>query len=326
MISRVADHCFWLGRYAERAESTARLLAVTRNLALDADLAPRQAWLPVLIVAGEEPRYVARYGAAAVEDGEQVQRWLTWEDENPSSLRRSIGAAREAARSIREVVSLEVWEQLNELHLWAGSERGQATWREDRHAFYRRVRQSGQALQGILSGTMLEDDALRFIALGTFLERANQTARILDVQHHAYSALALHEEVETSLWLALLRACSGFEPFMKRFQGRVSPAAVARFLVLEPGFPRSVRFALREACARLAALRPPDEPHLPGGEALEALRGLADEVEGQLGGLDRASLHALLTRVVDGTAAICDTIGRELLGTTPPPGDVIAGQ
>ena len=107
MISRVADHCFWFGRYLERAESTARVLAVTTTLALDAELAPRQLWLPLVIVSGEEERFRERFGEDAQGDGEIVQRYVAWDEENGASLLRSIGGARWNARQIREVVSLE---------------------------------------------------------------------------------------------------------------------------------------------------------------------------------------------------------------------------
>jgi len=313
MISRVADHCFWLGRYLERAESAARVLAVTRNLALDAELAPRQCWLPVVIVAGEERPFLERRGPAAAEDGERVQDYLTWDQENAASISRSVAAARDNARSIREVVSLEVWEALNELHLWLHGEAA-AEYRDDRHAFYRRIRQAVQAIQGIMRSTMLHDDALNFIELGVRLEQAGQTARILDVHHHAFSRLVAHDVIETALWLSLLRACSGFEPFMKRHQGRVGPEAVARFLVLEPGFPRSVRFCIRSAWERLSAIRPPGAEGLPGGQALARLRALVEWSDRCQDQLEQGGLHELLTHVVDETSAICDGIGRELLG------------
>lgn len=315
MISRVADHCFWLGRYLERAESTARVLSVTRNLSLDAGLAPRQCWLPVIIVAGEEARFGARFGPAAAEDGDQVQAYLTWDQEVGVSIQRSVAAARDNARSIREVVSLETWEALNELHLWLGSPAGWTEYGEDRHAFYRRIRQAVQGIHGISRGTMLHDDGLHFVELGVRLERAGQTARILDVHHHAIRALAGGGGVlETGLWLSLLRACSGFEPFMKRCQGRIDPEAVVRFLVLEAEFPRSVRFCIHSAWERLASIRPPEAVGLPGATSIEKLAGLVRWVDGCELLLEGEPLHALLTHVVDETASICDWIGRELLG------------
>jgi uncharacterized alpha-E superfamily protein len=318
MISRVADHCFWLGRYLERVESGARVLGVTRNLALDVGLNPRHVWMPVIIVSGEEERFAAHPAGGLAEDGERVQEYMTWDEANPSSIRRSLGAARDNARSIREVVSLETWEALNALYLWAGSPRAQAEWREDRHAFYRRIRTSCQSLLGIIRGTMLHDDALAFIFLGAMLERAGQTSRILDVHHHAFRHLGTHVVIETALWLALLRACSGFEPFMKRNQGRVMPDAVARFLVLEPTFPRSVRFALRAAMARLERIRPPSEPELPGAESWRRLHALATWVAEREVDFDPGALHPLLTRVVDETTGIADVLGRELLGYAAP--------
>jgi uncharacterized alpha-E superfamily protein len=325
MISRVADHCFWLGRYLERAESTARVLGVTRNLALDVGLNPRHVWLPVIIVSGEQERY-ADAGQGRTDDGERVQDYMTWDDQNPSSIVCSLSAARDNARSIREVVSLETWEALNALYLWMGSPRARAEWREDRHAFYRRIRTSMQSLQGIVRGTMLFDDAMHFMLLGNMLERAGQTARILDVHHHAFQALGSHEVIETALWLALLRACSGFEPFMKVHRGGVSPAAVARFLVVDPLFPRSVRFSLRAAVSRFERIRPPDQVDLPGARSAARLVALAGWVGALEKDFDVAGLHELLTHVVDETAAIAGVIGNELLGYAPGPAAEMSAQ
>jgi uncharacterized alpha-E superfamily protein len=325
VISRVADSCFWLGRYIERAEGSARVLQVTRNLALDTGLSARQCWQPVVVVSGEEARFRERFGAEA-DDGEVVQHYLTWDDDDLSSIRRSVAAARENARSMREVVSLEVWEALNELHLWLGRPEARARWRDDRHGFYRQVMHACQLALGFVQGTMLHDDPYDFIVLGVMLERAGQTARILDVQYHALEKVAAHQVVETAVFLALLRACSGFEPFMKRNRGAaVTPLAVASFLVLDPDFPRSIRFTLATALARLSRIRPAGAVGRPGAESLEALRLLDAWVSQQrapaLGA--GSALHDLLTRVVDDTAVICDAIGRELLGqapAAPPPG------
>jgi uncharacterized alpha-E superfamily protein len=321
MISRVADHCFWLGRYLERTESTARVLAVTRNLSLDAALQPRQCWLPVVIVAGEEAAFARRHGPAGTDDGERVQDYLTWDAEVGVSIRRSVAAARDNARSMREVVSLETWEALNELNLWLAGPMSRTAYRKDRHAFYRRIRQAVQGIHGIARGTMLHDDALSFLDLGVRLEAAGQTARVLDVHHHAFSQVGSPDVVETALWLSLLRSCSGFEPFMKRHQAQVTAAAVARFLVLAPDFPRSVRFCIRSAWDQLSAIRPPETEGLPGARSVERLSRLStwlDQCEPMLTG---GGLHGLLTHIVDETAAICDWIGLELLGyeVTPAP-------
>jgi uncharacterized alpha-E superfamily protein len=317
MISRVADYCFWFGRYLERAESTARVLGVTRSLAIDGNLSPRQCWLPVLIVTGVETEFNTKLGADAADDGDRVQEYVTWDESNFNSIRRSISAARENARSIRELVSIEVWVTINELHLWIKGDTARAEYVQRRYDFYRRVRDQIQLCLGLLRSTMLHDTPLDFIWLGVLLERANQTARILDTQHHAMSMLAsTHQVLETNLWLSLLRACSGFEPFMKRSRGRVSGQGVAAFLILEPHFPRSVAYCVHSAFDRLSSIRPPAAHDLPGGRALERLRvldtWLNKHTPAQLA--VPGVVHEVLTYVVDETQSICMEIGNELFG------------
>lgn len=319
MISRVADHCFWLGRYLERVESTARVLAVTGHLSLDAEIPPEQCWLPVIIVAGERERFSERRGAHAAEEGEVVQAYMTWDEENLTSILRSLGAARENARSIREVVSLEGWEAINELHLWLGSPESRSLYQQDRYAFYRHIRRGVQLVLGLLRSTMLHDTPLDFIWLGVMLERVGQTARVLDVHHHAFKHLAGPAEVvATALWLTLLRACSGYEPFMKRNQGRVSAEAVAGFLLFEAAFPRSIRFCLDAAADRFFQnIRPLEQPHLPGRETAARLSSLAAWLRMRAEEPVPADVHHLLTHVVDETAAVCDLLAIELLGYGP---------
>jgi uncharacterized alpha-E superfamily protein len=316
VISRVADYLFWLGRYLERTESSARVGLVTRNLSLDGELTPRQAWQPAVIVCGEEAAFRARHGDQAFADGEEVQQWLVWEPTNLASLSSSVSAVRDNARSIREVISLEVWEGVNELHLWLQGP-GRDVWREDRHGFYRYVRQTAQMALGVVHGTMTHDDAFNFILLGVMLERAGQTARILDVHHHALSRMEAQKGVEVSLWLTLLRACSGFEPFMKKFQGRVTARAVARFLTLEARFPRSIHYCLHVASERLSKVRSPDADLR--GRSLARLRALEAQVVDQaVAHIQEGTLHQLLTGVVDDSQAICHEIGVELFGYQAP--------
>jgi uncharacterized alpha-E superfamily protein len=342
MISRVADHCFWLGRYIERAESTARVLGVTRNLALDSELLPHQCWSPVLIVSGEERPFIDRHGEAAVGDGEAVQAYMTWADDNHASIVRSIVAARENARSIREVVSLEGWESINELYLYVRSDAARQDYASDRFGYFRHIRQSVQLVHGVVQGTMLHETPLDFMWLGVLLERIGQTARTLDVQHHALTAFEVagrpggtsvaaqasrmrRQVIETALWLSLLRACAGFETFMKRNQGLVSGKAVATFLIKEPRFPRSLHYCVHASYLKLCAIRPTEQHGLPGGKVLHrlhALDGWLDQMD--LSGIEPEEIHHLLTHVVDETAAICDDLGRELLGhdvhaSVPPP-------
>ena len=376
MISRVADHCFWFGRYIERAESTARLLAATMSLSLDAELPAHLCWRPVIVVAGEEESFRERFATvrspsrnhadgivrmsssatmddtagfsmmqamasgdyldvgditaqhqlephattvendAAWGDGELVQRFMTWDEDNRVSLRRSISGARWNARAIRDVVSLEAWEIVNEMHLWMSSPAASEEYRGQRDGFYRQVRRSTQLTLGLLRSTMLHDEPLDFIWLGMLLERIDQTARTLDVHHHAFTQLSeRHEVIETSLWLTLLRALSGSEPFMKRSQGRVTPATVSKFLVDESQFPRSIAYGVRAATERLEAICGPSSGGA-GSASIARLRTLQAWMASPTRSKNTASddIHDLLTHVVDEVHSVCDLVGRELLG------------
>lgn len=314
MISRVADGCFWLGRYLERAESTARLLATSRALALDGELTPLQVWWSVLVVADEDEDLVARHGEGVRADGELVQNALTWDTATGSSIARSIHAARDNARGIREVLSGDVWEAVNELWLWIESAAARQDWDDSREAFYRKVRDQVQLALGLMRSTMLHDEPLDVVWLGLLLERVGQTSRILDVHHHAFSQLpADHSAVVTALWVSLLHTVSGFEAYVRASSGVVSGEDVARFLVLDERFPRSVRYGVGAALDRLRSLRPADQEDLPGREAHERLAALDAWVR-SLEELAPEQVHGVLVRVVEETGATCDAIGRDLLG------------
>jgi len=312
MISRVADHCFWLGRYLERVESTARVLNVTATIALDGNRPPQDGWRSVLIVCGQEPEFVALWGDAAAVDGSVVQNYMTWNEQNSTSVLRSLLSARENARSIREVISLEVWRVINELYVWLTGEDSRYAYAQNRDGFYEHIRRSMQLCLGLMRSTMLHDAPLNFIWLGMLLERTGQTARLLDVHHHALTESAAHPSFETALWMALLRACSGFEPFFKRYQGRISGQAVASFLIFEPKFPRSLRYSVHSAYQRFCQIRPAEEVDRPGERSLGRLHEL-DTWLRSLEPLPLADVHEFLTRLVDRVEDVCNEITTELL-------------
>src|SRR5206468_7037647 len=292
------------------------------SLALDAELPSAGVWRPVIVVSGEEDVFRTRFTGedddhAAWGDGEAVQRFMVWDEDNGVSLARSVYGARWNARSIREVLSLEAWESVNELHLWMRSEAAQAQFAQQRDAFYQHVRRGTQLTLGLLRSTMLHDEPLDFMWLGVLLERVNQTSRMLDVHHHAFTNLPrrrsrdAEEVVETALWLSLLRALSGSEAYLKRAAGQVSSEGVARFLISEDAFPRSIAYCVKSAYSRLCDIRPPDDHALPGGVSLERLRVLdafvgARKAEPLSGA---RAVHDVLTHVVDEVSEICGTLG-----------------
>ncbi len=323
MISRVADHCFWFGRYIERAESTARLLQATRTLVFDADLPVTQCWQPLVIVSGELSAFRERYGAEAAGDGEKVQEYLTWSGEAGVSLVRSVRAARESARVIRDVLSLDTWEAINELYHFLDGEAAKALYGENRDELYRRVRRSTQLVLGLVRSTMLHDEPMSFLWLGAMIERAGQVARLLDMHHHTIvaegatraAAAPAHDIVQVALWLSLLRASSGAEAFMKKHQGRVSAASLVSFLLFEPTFPRSLRYCLTSSGKLLATIWPDN-----GGAGAQArLDALLQWLDAQEAQLEKADIHALLTHIVDEAAAICSLVSTTIEG--PPHGE-----
>jgi uncharacterized alpha-E superfamily protein len=319
VISRVADHCFWVGRYIERAESTARLLQVTRALAFDAELPPLHCWRPLVIVSGQHPEFAGHFGADAAGNGDIVQRYMTWAPENPVSIRNSIRAAREGARSIREVLGFEIWQATNEMYLWFAGEDAASSYVHDRDEVYRNVRRSTQLCLGLVRSTMLHDEPMDFLWLGVLLERIGQTARTLDMHHHIQHGAALggvqQPLLQTALWLSLLRACSGYEAFIRREQGRVSREAAVSFLLFEARFPRSLRYCVRSALALARRLEPAGSKG-----AVTAARGRLEALDRWLDSQEERDIpltvHALLTHVVDEASTACHELQQGVEGAS----------
>jgi len=227
---------------------------------------------------------------------------MTWAPENPVSIRNSIRAAREGGRSIREVIGHEIWQSTNELFLWFMGETAAAQYLQDRDEVYRGIRRSTQLCLGLVRSTMLHDDAMDFLWLGVLLERIGQTARTLDMHHHIVAAADGQQPLlQTALWLSLLRACSGFEAFMRRQQGRVSREGAVAFLLFEARFPRSLRYCLRSAVMLTKRLTKPGQKS-GSAAALKRLEALDRWLDDQEKLAIPVTVHALLTHVIDETA------------------------
>jgi uncharacterized alpha-E superfamily protein len=316
VISRVAESCFWLNRYVERVEVLARMLDVNQAFQLDADLPETERWRPLVVVMGEEDSFLEVTPPERVDDAETVQDFLTWAEGNSTSLLSSLRAARENARTIRETISLEMWETLNDLWVWMGERATRRLHRSDRHAFYRRLRDQCLLFHGVAQATMLHEDPFEFMRLGTALERAGLTARVLDVKHHSVGPTdeTLESPVETAQWLATLRFCSGIEPFLKRQDQALSGRSVARFLIFDPAFPRSVVHNLDRARNFLNLVRPP-------GRELRAATLLAETLDLMakmtIETVLAEGLHDVLTWIVDTTAEICDAVRTDFFDPAP---------
>ena len=330
MISRVADHCFWVGRYLDRAESTARLLQVTRSLAFDAEMPTQAVWRPVVTVSGQYSDFCERFGDRAAGMGDVVQRYMTWAPENSVSIRNSIWGAREGARSVREVLSLDIWQATNELYLWFVSEEAQKQYQLDRDEIYRQIRRQTQLSLGLVRSTMLHDTPMDILWLGVLLERIGQTARILDMHHYLLDEgvgddSGKHQIVQTSLWLSLLRTCSGFEAFMRVHKGRVTGTDAVAFLLFEERFPRSLRYCVRSALGLMRRIWP-EQLAAIGGAPLARLAALDDWLGERKRDLLPSSIHDLLTHVVDEVGLVSSEARHAMSGATatPEPADATA--
>jgi len=246
MLSRVADSLFWLGRYIERAENYARFIDVNSNLALDLPPQLDEQWEPLIAVTGDLELFNDQFDTCSREN---AIFFLAFDEGNPNSLYSSVSRARENARIVRENLTKETWEVLNELYLFIQEGISKKTWkREDPRSFFIDVKYRIQLLFGIAYNSVARTEGWYWVSLGQYLERADKTSRILDVKYHYL--LPSHEDVGSPLdqlhWTALLKSVSAFNTY-RRLYGAIRPEGVAEFLVLDRTFPRAIYFCLTEA-------------------------------------------------------------------------------
>jgi uncharacterized alpha-E superfamily protein len=250
MLSRVADSVFWMARYVERAENVARFIDVNRNLTLDLGEELADQWAPLVYTTGDHEAFFRHYEQAT---GENVLRFLTFDTENPNSILSCLSHARENARTAREIISSDMWEELNRFYLLV-RDAVQAGGKSD-YDFFSQIKRASHLLIGTTDATMSHGEAWHFARLGRLLERADKTTRILDVKY--YILLPRPTDVGTTLdvtqWSALLRSTSALEMY-RRSHGRIAPAKVIGFLLLDRQFPRSLRYCVGGAEDSLHAI------------------------------------------------------------------------
>jgi uncharacterized alpha-E superfamily protein len=271
MLSRVADSVYWMSRYIERAENVARFVDVNLQLLLDAPEGQDQQWDPLVAITGDHAEFARRYGPASESS---VIKFLTFDGDNPNSIFSCVRTARENARSVREIISSEMWLQLNRFYLMVNSAAQECGRLDQREGFYDGVKQASHLFSGITDATMAQSEAWHFNRLGRMVERADKTSRILDVKY--FLLLRSAQDVGTPFddiqWVAVLRSASAFEMYRKR-HGRISPRGVVEFLMLDREFPRAIQFCL------LAAR---DSLHAISGTPLGTFRHPPEKLLGQL--------------------------------------------
>jgi uncharacterized alpha-E superfamily protein len=252
MLSRVADSVYWMSRYVERAENVARFIDVNFQLMLDDPTGEDRQWQPLVNASGDEGDFTKRCGTATQEN---VIKFLTFDAANPNSILSCLQKARENARSVREIISSEMWLHINKFYLMAKAAGSAADWMDSANDFFQEIKQASHLFSGITDATMTHGEAWHFGRLGRMLERADKTSRMLDVKY--YILLRSVEDVGTALddlqWAAVLRSASAFEMYRKR-HGRISPRGVVEFLILDRDFPRAIQFCLLTAQESLYAI------------------------------------------------------------------------
>ena len=311
MLSRTADHLFWMARYTERAENTARMLDVRVQNALmpQTALAAEQGWRALLGISELEEAFDAKYAAVTQKD---VIDFMARDPDNPSSIASCLTQARENARAVRGTLTTEVWETEN------------ATWIELQHhlkgdlleqnpgQFFEWVKYRSHLSRGVTIGTMLQDEAVNFIRLGTFLERADNTARILDVKFLAAQSndsVEIGSQREFYYWAALLRSVSAFEVYRKVYRDVITPARVAELLMLQTNMPRSLVACMAGVVANLKDVSNDlsrDTERFAGKLHAELqFARIEDILEG--------GLHAYLTRFLECIEQLGNRLSRDFL-------------
>jgi uncharacterized alpha-E superfamily protein len=245
MLSRVAESIFWMSRYIERAENVARFIDVNLNLTLDLGPGLDGQWAPLVYTTGDHQSFEERYGRMTQEN---VIHFLTFDEKNPNSILSCLRTAREDARTVREMISSAMWEEINKFYLMVQGAAGSNQHIETPFDFFNRVKLASHLLEGVTAASMSHGEAWHFSRLGRTLERADKTSRILDVKYYLLlpSAADIGTPLDTVQWSALLKSASALEMY-RQVHGRITPAKVVQFLVLDRHFPRAMHFCLLKA-------------------------------------------------------------------------------
>jgi uncharacterized alpha-E superfamily protein len=315
MLSRTADHLYWMARYTERAENTARMLDVTYQTSLLPQSSEQadKGWLGLLSISELTDTFLRRYGAV---NARNVIEFMVRDATNASSIVACLHAARENARAVRGTLTTEVWETQNQTWLEANRLLSSGDFQREPGEFFEWVKFRSHLTRGTQVGTMLQDEALHFVRIGTFLERADNTARLLDVKFHAAPQDDLparadddERDVDFYYWQSILRSVSGFEVYRKVYRNVILPQKVAELLILRPDMPRSLAHCINEVVHNLQLVA-----NRHSGETLRrAGRLQADLRFGRIDEILSTGLHATLSQFLDRIGDLGVGISRDFL-------------
>ncbi len=308
MLSRTADHLYWMSRYTERAENLARLLDVTWQMSLvpQSVAAENQNWGAILALNSLESRFAESYDEI---NAENVLRFMVTDPNNLSSIYSCLRAARENAHAVRGTLTSETWEACNMTWLEVREQKFEQIMASGIGQYFEWVKLRSALIRGVTFGTMLQDEAQNFIRLGGFIERADNTARILDVKYHVLRTNGDEGTTDFYRWGAVLRSLSAFEVYRKVYRDVITPARIADLLILRLDMPRSLHACTKGLVRVLEAIK--------NGQSAETerLAGIlhAHIHYARIDDIFKQGLHEFLTDFMDRIYELGDGIGRDFL-------------
>jgi uncharacterized alpha-E superfamily protein len=320
VLSRVADSLYWMSRYIERAENNARLADVNLSLMLDLastpEFDPHQPWNPIISSLEENEVFTSLYEKP---DAHAALHFVALQEKNRNSIYSCLALARENARTTREQISSEMWEQINRLYLFVRSDEGRHLLRSSPYEFFRYIISGSHLFIGLTRATMTHGEGWHFMRAARHIERADCISRILDVKYHILlpSGERVGGNVDTIQWMSVLRSCSALEAYRKIYVDQVAPWKVAEFLITHPSFPRSIRFCVDSFDEAL---------HCISGSDLARYANEAERLSGRLrydidfatiGEIFKFGLHEYLESIQKRLVEINDAIYEAYCVTTP---------
>nr|WP_270375000.1 alpha-E domain-containing protein [Marinicauda sp. Alg238-R41] len=302
LLSRFAEYSFWLGRYVERAENLARLLAVTETLSADSE--DRDSWISLVQTFQDEEAYRE---TGKPQTGLLIARWYLIDRDNPNSVISVLTMARENARALRHLIPTEMWRHINMLHAEVASLTARKVTLVRLNEICEQVRLGCQAHFGVVDSTWYRDEAWLFHKLGCEIERADETTRLMDISNYKLMASDNALLPTKSWWNWLLRQASAYQAFRRKHQINAEPADAAAFLLFDSDFPRSVRLSVLQAFSRLDELET-DYQSAPGQKLLVARTALSSRLKNRPEPLAGETLHAYLDEVQKDLIAFADAI------------------
>ena len=310
MLSRVAHSLYWMSRDIERAENIARLLDVNLQFLSDFhDVTPTKlnTWESLILSTGEEELFAKLYDTT---DSRTVTEFLAFDLRNPGSILACVHVARENARMIRDQISLEMWETINELHLLLKEHNTAAVWASGPQDFFAKINRASHLFQGLTASTYSRSEGWEFIELGKYIERADKTTRILDVKYHILlpSATDVGGALDTAQWQAVLRSASALEAYRRYYVREILAWKAAEFLIFSDSFPRSLHFCMAQVDDFLRRILGETGTRPRSAAARASRRLLADLQSLSITDVLEQGIHEFLTEIQTTLAAISDEV------------------